>query len=90
MSGAAAGLVCVCSILKDLLRVQQSIGYCPQFDALFDDMTAREHLELYTRLRGVPWKDQAKVGFILTAHSQGGGLKQSCPSSHLGKIAFMG
>ncbi|RVE68758.1 hypothetical protein OJAV_G00094540 [Oryzias javanicus] len=49
------------SILKDLLRVQQSIGYCPQFDALFDDMTAREHLELYTRLRGVPWKDQAKV-----------------------------
>ncbi|XP_023814646.1 ATP-binding cassette sub-family A member 2 isoform X3 [Oryzias latipes] len=49
------------SILKDLLRVQQSIGYCPQFDALFDDMTAREHLQLYTRLRGVPWKDQAKV-----------------------------
>lgn len=58
--------MCVRSILKDLLRVQQSIGYCPQFDALFDDMTAREHLQLYTRLRGVPWKDQAKVGFILT------------------------
>ncbi|MEQ2165002.1 hypothetical protein GOODEAATRI_012531, partial [Goodea atripinnis] len=38
-------------ILKDLLRVQQSIGYCPQFDALFDDLTAREHLQLYTRLR---------------------------------------
>lgn len=49
------------SILKDLLRVQQSIGYCPQFDALFDDLTAREHLELYTRLRGVPWKDQYRV-----------------------------
>lgn len=55
--------VCVsCSILKDLLRVQQSIGYCPQFDALFDDLTAREHLQLYTRLRGVPWKDQQRVG----------------------------
>ncbi|KAL6113789.1 abca2 [Pungitius sinensis] len=49
------------SILKDLLRVQQSIGYCPQFDALFDDLTAREHLELYTRLRGIPWKDQGRV-----------------------------
>ncbi|XP_028297042.1 ATP-binding cassette sub-family A member 2-like isoform X2 [Gouania willdenowi] len=49
------------SILKDLLHVQQSIGYCPQFDALFDDLTAREHLELYTRLRGVPWKDQERV-----------------------------
>ncbi|KAM4578194.1 ATP-binding cassette sub-family A member 2 isoform 1-T1 [Fundulus diaphanus] len=49
------------SILKDLLRVQQSIGYCPQFDALFDDLTAREHLQLYTRLRGIPWKDQGRV-----------------------------
>ncbi|XP_056152954.1 ATP-binding cassette sub-family A member 2 [Lampris incognitus] len=49
------------SILKDLLRVQQSIGYCPQFDALFEDLTAREHLELYTRLRGIPWKDQQRV-----------------------------
>uniref|UniRef100_A0A3B4U468 ATP-binding cassette sub-family A member 2 n=1 Tax=Seriola dumerili TaxID=41447 RepID=A0A3B4U468_SERDU len=49
------------SILKDLLHVQQSIGYCPQFDALFDDLTAREHLELYTRLRGIPWKDQERV-----------------------------
>uniref|UniRef100_A0A4W3GV29 ATP-binding cassette sub-family A member 2 n=1 Tax=Callorhinchus milii TaxID=7868 RepID=A0A4W3GV29_CALMI len=49
------------SILKDLLKVQQSIGYCPQFDALFDELTAREHMELYTRLRGVPWKDEARV-----------------------------
>ncbi|XP_030646875.1 ATP-binding cassette sub-family A member 2 [Chanos chanos] len=49
------------SILKELLRVQQSIGYCPQFDALFEDLTAREHLELYTRLRGIPWKDEARV-----------------------------
>ncbi|XP_075902997.1 ATP-binding cassette sub-family A member 2 [Nelusetta ayraudi] len=49
------------SILKDLLRVQQSIGYCPQFDALFDDLTATEHLQLYTRLRGIPWKDQERV-----------------------------
>ncbi len=50
-----------CSILRELLRVQQSIGYCPQFDALFDDLTAREHLELYTRLRGIPWKDEERV-----------------------------
>uniref|UniRef100_A0A8C2D8D4 ATP-binding cassette, sub-family A (ABC1), member 2 n=1 Tax=Cyprinus carpio TaxID=7962 RepID=A0A8C2D8D4_CYPCA len=49
------------SILRELLRVQQSIGYCPQFDALFDDLTAREQLELYTRLRGIPWKDEERV-----------------------------
>ncbi|KAL2092632.1 hypothetical protein ACEWY4_012430 [Coilia grayii] len=49
------------SILRELLKVQQSIGYCPQFDALFEDLTAREHLELYTRLRGIPWKDEERV-----------------------------
>ncbi|XP_063172407.1 LOW QUALITY PROTEIN: ATP-binding cassette sub-family A member 2 [Candoia aspera] len=49
------------SILKELLQVQQSLGYCPQFDALFDELTAREHLELYTRLRGIPWKDEERV-----------------------------
>ncbi|KAJ8499332.1 hypothetical protein OPV22_009884 [Ensete ventricosum] len=30
------------------------IGYCPQFDALFENLTAREHLQLYARLKGVP------------------------------------
>lgn len=30
------------------------MGYCPQFDALFDELTARQHLKLYARLRGVP------------------------------------
>lgn len=61
-----------CSILRELLRVQQSIGYCPQFDALFDDLTAREHLELYTRLRGIHWKDEERVStqtHTLCSHS---------------------
>ncbi|KFW65945.1 ATP-binding cassette sub-family A member 2, partial [Pygoscelis adeliae] len=50
------------SILQELLQVPQSLGYCPQFDALFDELTAQEHLELYTRLRGIPWKDEERVG----------------------------
>ncbi|XP_011812790.1 PREDICTED: ATP-binding cassette sub-family A member 2 [Colobus angolensis palliatus] len=52
---------CVPSVLKELLQVQQSLGYCPQCDALFDELTAREHLQLYTRLRGISWKDEARV-----------------------------
>ena len=44
-----------------VFQVQQSIGYCPQFDALYDELTGREHLQLYARLRGVPWKEQNKV-----------------------------
>ncbi|KAH7855874.1 hypothetical protein Vadar_029947 [Vaccinium darrowii] len=30
------------------------IGYCPQFDALLEFLTVREHLELYGRIKGVP------------------------------------
>ena len=30
------------------------MGYCPQFDALIDQMTGRETLTMYGRLRGVP------------------------------------
>lgn len=35
-------------------KVQQRIGYCPQFDALLDHMTGRETLSMYARLRGIP------------------------------------
>jgi len=34
--------------------VRQELGFCPQFDPLLADMTAREHLELYGRVRGIP------------------------------------
>lgn len=30
------------------------MGYCPQFDALLEQMTGRETLTMYARLRGVP------------------------------------
>ncbi|XP_058204039.1 ABC transporter A family member 1 isoform X2 [Rhododendron vialii] len=30
------------------------IGYCPQFDALLEFLTVREHLEMYARIKGVP------------------------------------
>ncbi|CAL1377626.1 unnamed protein product [Linum trigynum] len=33
--------------------VRSHIGYCPQFDALLELLTVREHLELYARIKGV-------------------------------------
>jgi len=30
------------------------MGVCPQFDILWDEMTAEEHLKLYCRIKGVP------------------------------------
>lgn len=53
--------------------MQQSLGYCPQFDALFDELTAREHLQLYTRLRGIPWKDEARVSGARAGEGRTGG-----------------
>lgn len=43
------------------MKVRRCIGYCPQFDALIDEMTTREHLMLYARLRGVPPNEQKQV-----------------------------
>ncbi len=37
--------------------VQQSIGYCPQVDALIDQLTGRQHLVLFCRLRGLRGTD---------------------------------
>ena len=49
------------SILTELQRVRQSLGYCPQFDALNPLLTGREHLRLYARLRGMDEEGVKKV-----------------------------
>uniref|UniRef100_A0ABK0KWE8 Rho GTPase activating protein 29 n=1 Tax=Rattus norvegicus TaxID=10116 RepID=A0ABK0KWE8_RAT len=49
------------SILTNISDVHQNMGYCPQFDAIDDLLTGREHLYLYARLRGVPSKEIEKV-----------------------------
>jgi len=35
-------------------EVRRLIGYCPQFDALIGTLTAREHLTLFARIKGLP------------------------------------
>uniref|UniRef100_A0A663MHJ3 P-type phospholipid transporter n=1 Tax=Athene cunicularia TaxID=194338 RepID=A0A663MHJ3_ATHCN len=42
------------SILTHISNAHQNMGYCPQFDAIDDLLTGREHLYLYARLRGIP------------------------------------
>ncbi|XP_071820131.1 ATP-binding cassette sub-family A member 2-like isoform X3 [Apostichopus japonicus] len=42
-------------------RLHKNIGYCPQFDALFEELTAREHLLFYSRLKGIPRRQESKV-----------------------------
>uniref|UniRef100_A0A8C4VMZ8 ABC transporter domain-containing protein n=1 Tax=Gopherus evgoodei TaxID=1825980 RepID=A0A8C4VMZ8_9SAUR len=50
------------SILSNIQRVHQNMGYCPQFDAINELLTGREHLEFFALLRGVPEKEVCQVG----------------------------
>jgi len=47
--------------------VRRLVGYCPQFDALFDLLTGREHLELYARVKGL---DEAQIKAVVTQKIQ--------------------
>ncbi|XP_074866754.1 phospholipid-transporting ATPase ABCA3 [Carettochelys insculpta] len=63
------------SLLANIKKVQQRIGYCPQFDALLDHMTGRETLSMYARLRGIPERyisscvENMLRGLLLEAHA---------------------
>ncbi|CAH0397901.1 unnamed protein product [Chilo suppressalis] len=41
------------SVRSQLPKVYENIGYCPQFDAVFDELTGRETLLLFGLLRGL-------------------------------------
>lgn len=44
------------SIRTQVTEVHRIIGYCPQFEALIEELTCRECLELFCYLRGIPKK----------------------------------
>lgn len=46
---------------REMGRVRQLLGYCPQFDALNGLLTGREQLAFYARVRGIPEKHLNKV-----------------------------
>jgi len=41
-------------VINEQHLLRQLLGYCPQFDALLDLLTVKEHIELYARIRGIP------------------------------------
>lgn len=42
------------SITKEPQKIRRRIGYCPQFDAHFAQLSGRNHVELYASIKGVP------------------------------------
>ncbi|KAL6409583.1 hypothetical protein AUP68_05959 [Ilyonectria robusta] len=53
------------SVTKNLADARANLGVCPQFDAM-DQMTVREHLEFYAKVRGIPDVDH-NVNAVLQA-----------------------
>lgn len=39
----------------DTKRGRCHIGFCPQHDILFDNLTVYEHLKMFATIKGVPW-----------------------------------
>jgi len=45
---------------EQLAEARNYIGYCPQFDALLENLTAKEHLFLYAAIKGIPHNLRAR------------------------------
>ncbi|KAG5510169.1 hypothetical protein JKF63_07066 [Porcisia hertigi] len=41
------------SVRDQLDKVRQQIGYCPQYNILWDELTCREHLEFFGKIKGI-------------------------------------
>lgn len=40
-------------MVSNIEDIQKIIGVCPQFDILYDELTVKEHLELFAVFKGV-------------------------------------
>lgn len=49
------------NVETEMKAIGALIGYCPQFDALLENLTAKEHLELYAAIKGIPKEMRAKL-----------------------------
>lgn len=41
------------NLLKEAQKCRRKIGFCPQFDSILELLSAREHLQLYARIKGI-------------------------------------
>jgi ABC-type multidrug transport system ATPase subunit len=55
-------------IRYQLAQIHQIIGVCPQFDIQWDNLTPREHVLFYSRLKGIPAKEEQSHALELLTH----------------------
>ena len=47
-------------VSQERQEMERVVGFCPQFDCLYERLTGDEHLELFGRLRGVDMSARAR------------------------------
>lgn len=40
--------------IDNIAEIRKYIGVCPQFDILWKEMTAEQHLRMFAKLKGIP------------------------------------
>uniref|UniRef100_A0AC34Q995 ABC transporter domain-containing protein n=1 Tax=Panagrolaimus sp. JU765 TaxID=591449 RepID=A0AC34Q995_9BILA len=62
ISSATRGEVLICKkeISRNLSECQKHIGYCPQYNPLFEKLTVEEHLRLYGKLKVEVWDETSE------------------------------
>ncbi|CAG8468063.1 989_t:CDS:2, partial [Scutellospora calospora] len=49
------------SVRNDMNKIRKIMGVCPQHDILFNDLTAKEHIELYAGIKNIPSAEITKL-----------------------------
>ncbi|EEB12939.1 predicted protein [Pediculus humanus corporis] len=80
------------NIISNISDAFQIMGYCPQHDAQWKNITVREHLECYAAIRGVPPEEISRVvemylqGLQISEHANK--QSQHCSGGTKRKLSF--
>ncbi|CAK9809913.1 Cholesterol transporter ABCA5 [Anthophora plagiata] len=80
------------NINSNMTEAFRQMGYCPQHDAQWKNITVREHLECYAAIRGVPWGDIGRIVDLyltgLQIHEHSDKQAQECSGGTRRKLSF--
>jgi ABC-type multidrug transport system ATPase subunit len=69
-ANSGVGLVAGYDVSCERLSIFERLGYCPQFDDVWKNMTVKEHLLFFAKLKGIP-KDEVQTSCLAIAAAAG-------------------
>ncbi|XP_046604475.1 cholesterol transporter ABCA5-like isoform X2 [Neodiprion virginianus] len=80
------------NITSQITEAFRQMGYCPQHDAQWKNITVREHLECYAAIRGVPPSEIGRIVDLylsgLQIHEHADKQSQECSGGTRRKLSF--